>query len=315
MIPEPALFLAAHGWQNAEVTPFPADWSTRRYARLRRAERPERAILMHTAPDADFHNFHRIAAMLRALDASAPVIYEVDAGRGMMLLEDFGDRNFGRMIDDGADLEPLLCRAAVTLAEIHTRYTAQPHDATILQRYDTATFIKLLAPLLHNFTYVDNDAAHAALDETWTALLTPLESQPHSLMLRDFIADNLMDLSERHGWKSVGILDFELAGIGPVAYDVASLTEQVRRDIPDAVRARVIRHYLDARPGIESESFHNALHIMAAHRHLRIFARLQKIPKPYFLRRTHDYLRALLPHPALRPVQAWCQTYLPNSFA
>lgn len=316
MIPEPALFLAAHGWQDAEVTPFPADWSTRSYARLRRAGgRPERAILMHTTPDADFHSFIRIAAMLRGLEASAPLIYEIDAERGMMLLEDFGDRNFGRLIDNGADQESLLCRAATTLAELHTRYIAQPRDATTLRRYDSSAFIELLHPLLHNFTYTDHAAAQTAFHEAWSCLRTPLEAQPQSLMLRDFMADNLMDLPERHGWKSVGILDFELTGIGPAAYDLASLTEQVRRDIPDAVRTRVIQQYLGMRPDIAPEPFHTALRIMAAHRHLRIFARLQKLPKPFFLRRTHDYLRTLFTHPDLHPVQKWCQTYLPQHFA
>lgn len=315
MIPDPAPFLAAHGWQDAVLTPFPADWSTRRYARLRRAATPERAILMQTTPDADFHSFISIAEILRGMEASAPKLYAIDATQGFLLLEDFGDRNFGRLIDQGNDPAPLLRRAVVTLAEVQRRYATQPSAVATLRRYDAAAFITLLQPLLENFPYLDGVAATASLLETWTALLTPLETQPRSLLLRDFMADNLMDLPERAGWQSVGLLDFELTGIGPVAYDLASLLEQVRRPLADDLRAALIADYLTLRPEIDAAQLRDTLHIMAAHRHLRIFARLQKMPKPDFLTTTHAYLRTLLAHPVLRPAQAWCQTYLPQHFA
>ena len=110
MIPDPAAFLAAHGWQHAAITPFPADWSARRYARLRRDANPSSAILMMTAPDADFFSFLHVDGILCGLAASAPALYAVDAEQGMLLLEDFGDRNFGRMINSGADPEILLRR-------------------------------------------------------------------------------------------------------------------------------------------------------------------------------------------------------------
>lgn len=315
MIPDPAPFLAAHGWQDAVLTPFPADWSARHYARLRRAAAPERAILMQTAPDADFHSFISVDAILRSLEASAPELYAIDATQGLLLLEDFGDRNFGRLIDQSADPAPLLRRAVVALVEVQRRYAANPTAIATLRHYDTAAFIALLQPLLENFAYPDAIAAMAALHATWTALLTPLETQPRSLLLRDFIADNLMDLPERAGWQSVGLLDFELTGIGSVAYDLASLLEQVRRPLTDDLRATLIADYLTLRPEIDAAQLRDTLHIMAAHRHLRIFARLQTISKPDFLTTTHAYLRTLLTHPVLGPAQVWCQTYLPQHFA
>jgi N-acetylmuramate 1-kinase len=315
VIRDPAPFLAAHGWQDAVITPFPADWSARRYARLRRAAPPERAILMQTTPDADFHDFIRIDAILRGLGASAPELYAIDAEQGFLLLEDFGDRNFGRLIDQGADPAPLLRRAVAALVEVQRRYAANPGAVATLRRYDTAAFIALLQPLLENFAYPNVVAATTALHETWTALLTPLETQPRSLLLRDFMADNLMDLPERSGWQSVGLLDFELAGIGPVAYDLASLLEHVRRPCADALRTSIIADYLTMRPEIDAVPFRAALAIMAAHRHLRIFARLQKMAKPDFLLNTHAHLRTLLGTPVLRPAQQWCATYLPQHFA
>lgn len=341
------VFLAAHDWPADGLAPFPADWSARRYARLRREAAPQRAILMQTAPDDDFYNFMRIAEFLRAVDASAPEIYGFDAEHGLMLLEDFGDRNFGRMIDAGAEAMPLLLRAVDALVEVQRRFIAYEKKSTNKSgvipaqagiqtftrgsaeknktldtglrrydkiRYDAQRFIDLLAPVLENFSYPDPGAARQSLHEVWSALLEPLESQPQSLLLRDFIADNLMDLPERQGWQSVGFLDFELAGIGPIAYDPASLLEQVRRDLPETACEAVTGRFLTAWPELDPATFRDSLDIMAAHRHLRIFARLHKMQRPEFLQRTHAYLRHCLARPALHPAQGWLETYLPQYF-
>ena len=313
MIPDPTSFLAAHGWHDARCTPFPADWSTRRYARVQRPEAPRHAILMQATPDAQFRSFVHIDHVLRGLGASAPLIYAIDNQQGLLLLEDFGDRNIGRLIDAGSPMQPWFERAVQTLVELQHRFAALPRPQD-LPNYDTSHFLALLAPVLDNFSYPDPPAARQALSTVWTALLTQLELHPRSLMLRDFMVDNLMDLPERVGWQNLGVLDFELAGVGPIAYDLASLLEQVRRDLPDSLRLRIINLFSAAWPDYLRPDLEAAVAILAAHRHLRIFARLQAMPKPAFQARTLAYLQKLLLLPVLRPAQLWCQTYLPQSF-
>ncbi|MEJ0062241.1 MAG: phosphotransferase [Alphaproteobacteria bacterium] len=309
-----AAFLAEHGWPEAQARPFPADWSARRYARLTRAgQELASAVLMQAEPNADFFGFIRVAGILRGLGASAPEIYAADTAQGFLLLEDFGERNFGRMIDGGADAVPLLRRGVEALAEVQRRF-AVPENAGDLPRYDTARFIDLLSPLIENFPHADPAAARAALAEAWTKILAPVGAQPQSLMLRDFIADNLMDLPSRAGWKSVGLLDFELAGIGPIAYDVASLTEQVRRDLPEEARNKIVAHYLALRPELDKEEFMASVAVMSAQRHARIFARLYKMNKPEFLERSHSHLRRLLALPELAPARGWFKNFLPDYF-
>ena len=61
----------------------------------------------------------------------------------------------------------------------------------------------------------------------WKEALKGIEALPQTLMLRDFMPDNLMQL-DRPGWHGIGLLDFQDGGIGPVAYDLASLCEVVR---------------------------------------------------------------------------------------
>lgn len=309
---ETSNFLIKHGWPVDTYKPFPPDWSARMYARLSRAEPPHCAILMQTTPDIHFKRFIQVAELLRSVNASAPQIYAYDAEHGLMLLEDFGERNFGRLIDSGNQALPLFLRATDALIQVQRALLNRPLGD--LPVYNSDLFISLLDPLIENFSYKNKAIAESSLRDIWKELLQPLASQPQSLLLRDFIVDNVMDLSSREGWRNAGILDFELAGAGPLAYDVASLTERVRRDLPDTLVHAVIERYLASWPELDRNEFLRSLHIFSTHRHMRLFARLQKLSKPDFLARTHTHLKHCLTLPEIRPVALWCKQYLPDYF-
>ncbi len=312
MTPAANAFLAQHGWPIDRVEPFPADWSSRRYARVRRFEEPARAVLMVTKPDADFFAFIRIAQLLRGLGLAAPELYAVDMRQGLLLLEDFGDRNFGRLMDDGAQPLPLLRRAVDTLCLVQRR-TLNLNDPE-LPRFDGPRFLAQLDPVMDNFIYTDTIAAKDAWRDAWRKVFPIMESQPQALLLRDFMPDNLMDIPPRDDGQNVGLLDFELAGIGPIAYDVASLVEQVRRDLPESTRRAVYDHYLAQWPELDRASFLASVDILSLQRHARIFARLKKMNKPDFYMRSCAFLQEQLEKPACAPLRGWFLTYLPQYF-
>ena len=60
-----------------------------------------------------------------------------------------------------------------------------------------------------------------------------LDAEP-TWVLRDFHSPNLIWLPERHGIAQVGLLDFQDAVMGPAAYDLASLLQDARVDVPEA---------------------------------------------------------------------------------
>ena len=55
-------------------------------------------------------------------------------------------------------------------------------------------------------------------------------------MLRDYHAENLIWLPDRHGHARVGLLDYQDMLLGHPAYDLVSLLEDARRDIRPALR-------------------------------------------------------------------------------
>src|SRR4051794_26251456 len=126
-------FLAAAGWQGVAPVMLVGDASFRRYYRLGGAGR--RAVLMDAPPPMeDVGPFIAVAGMLRDLGLSAPEIYAEDRERGFLLIEDFGDDIYTRLLAHGADERALYALAIDTLAALH-RAVAE-HGPPALPPYD-----------------------------------------------------------------------------------------------------------------------------------------------------------------------------------
>jgi hypothetical protein len=68
----------------------------------------------------------------------------------------------------------------------------------------------------------------------------------------------------------IGVIDFQGAAVGHPAYDLVSLLQDARRDIPRDLAERTIRRYLAARPELDVDQFRAAYAACAAQRHLRV---------------------------------------------
>src|ERR1051325_4001466 len=111
-------FLAAAGWGGVAPSMLAGDASFRRYYRLTNAGR--RAVLMDAPPPMeDVGPFIAVAEMLRDLGLSAPEIYAEDRQHGFLLIEDFGDDIYTRLLARGADERALYALAIDTLATLH----------------------------------------------------------------------------------------------------------------------------------------------------------------------------------------------------
>jgi N-acetylmuramate 1-kinase len=141
-------------------------------------------------------------------------------------------------------------------------------------------------------------------------------------VLRDYHSPNLLWLNDRFDVARIGVLDFQDAMIGPPAYDVASLLQDARVDIPEAMEVALLSRYVRARQAVdeqfEAASFVLLYATLAAQRAtkiLGIFARLdQRDGKPQYLRhipRLWRYLQRSLAHPALAPLKDWYANNVP----
>ena len=311
-------FLAGLGWADAERLPLPADASFRRYVRLRKAGGT--AMLMDAPPPMeDVRPYVAIARHLLALGLSAPRLDGVDVERGFVLLEDFGDDTYTRLLARGHDEAALYRLAAETLCALH----AHPDAAAIdLPPYDAGRFIAEAMLLADWYLPAVTGAAPSAAQratwaEAWEAVLPEALDVPRSLVLRDYHVDNLMLLPGRSGVAACGLLDFQDALIGPVTYDHASLVEDARRDVPPAVAAMVGDIFFGAHPPAVREALRRSSAILAAQRHAKvigIFTRLaHRDGKPGYLRHLPRLWRLLESHlDGLPPVRRWLDAHLPR---
>lgn len=316
-------FIAAAGWSGAARAPLAGDASARRYLRLRRGS--ESAVLMDSAV-TDIEPFCHVARQLRGLGYSTPEILAEDRVRRLLLLEDFGDLSFTRCLEDadGPGAAVLYGVAVDLLAELGSAPVGAgipAMDAAYL-----ATEIRLFAewwppdgnakaaPNKPTQLAVHADAWVAAWRDAYELALKP----PKGLALRDFHAANLMWLPARQGLSRVGLLDFQDAVAAPLPYDLVSLLQDVRQDVPEDLQEAMIARFLSAFPDLDAAAFRTSYAILGAHRHLRIagvFSRLARrnSNRDYlvYLPQVWRHIAANLHHPALVPVAEWLARYLP----
>lgn len=314
-------FLADNGWGDGDRGPLADDASFRRYERLTRDG--ERAVLMDAPPpQEDVRPFAAIAGVLQDLGFSAPEIRARDVENGLLLLEDLGDTTYTRVLADGGDEEALYTLAVDVLIELHQRFDP---GAAEVPDYDDARLLDEAALLTDWYLPAVtgsplSDAARTESLALWRVALTAARAAPSSLVLRDFHVDNLMLLDGRPGVRACGLLDFQDAVIGPVTYDLASLFEDARRDVPADLAARLMDRYLAAFPALDRAAIEASYAVLAAQRSakiLGIFTRLDRRDgKPVYLEhipRVWRWLEGDLAHPALADLKAWFDDTLPPS--
>ncbi len=349
--------LVTAGLSGAAVRYLLGDASPRRYARLRRPVSDQRSDTFPTAllmdaprqPDGppirdglpysriahlaeDVRPFVAVTAALRQAQLSAPAIYAGDLERGLLLLEDLGDRVFGaELVAGGSQIE--LWRAAtealLALRRVPVPESLQLPDGSVyrLPAYDRAA-LGIETELLVDWYWPALLAspapaqARAAFTAAWQQIFDRLLGLPKGWVLRDYHSPNLIWLAERSGLAKVGIIDFQDALTGHAAYDLVSLLQDARLDVAASIESELLAHYCNAatagEPGFSEPDFRFAYAALGAQRNtkiLGIFARLaRRDGKPQYLRhipRIWGYLARNLAAPGLEPLRAWYDRHLP----
>jgi hypothetical protein len=336
------------GFGDAKRTFMLGDASVRSYERLSEEASGRRGILMIAPrrPDGppirlgkpysqlvhlaeSVHAFVAIANGLRAEGFSAPQIYGADLDAGLLVIEDLGPLG---VVDESGPI-PERYRASVeALAGLHARTLAHelpvsPGITHKLHRYDLEA-LTIEAELLLDWYFPysakrsPNASQRLSFVDHWVSTLEPVLSGPKTWTLRDYHSPNLIWLPERDGLRKVGIIDFQDCVLGHPAYDVASLLQDARVTVPEALELQLLGAYARARraadPAFDLAAFTSAYAILGAQRAtkiLGIFIRLDRRDgKPAYLRhlpRVEAYLRRCLAHPALAKLRGWYETNLP----
>jgi len=301
-------FLAASGWAVAEILPLAGDASFRRYFRVVEGERS--AVLMDAPPpNEDPRPFIAVAEWLASVGLSAPQILARDLDKGLLLLGDFGDWRLREFLDEDPTRERDLYELATDVL-IHLHQHAPMPDLKTHGLDQWLEELKLFTDWYCPAVGVDVDVE--AYQRAWREVLIPVTTDGLGpvTVLRDYHAENVMLVQGREGVAHFGLLDFQDALAGHPAYDLASVLEDARRDVPPAIERAMIDRYV-AGTG-HGEDFERAYWALATQRNTRIlgvFTRLWKRDnKPNYRRfqpRMWGLLERDLAEPHLGPVRDW----------
>lgn len=310
-----AAFVESAGWGGADVAPLPGDASFRRYFRLSRGS--DSAMLMHAPPPhEDPAPFLHVAHWLNGHGMRAPAILAEDASAGWVLTEDFGNDRMRDWLDVNSGEERAAYEAAVdALAALHRLPPGPfaPYDMAVYAR-EAALLTEWWCPAQG----LEVDAQGYA--EAWNAVLAPVLARqtPGVTVLRDYHAENIMLLGGK-ATAPQGLIDFQDALVGHPAYDLVSLLQDARRDVPVYLETAMLVHYVGAVGGIDDD-FLADYATLGAQRNAKIvgiFTRLDRRDgKPKYLAMIPRVWAALerdLAHPALAPVAAWFEANIPDS--
>ena len=340
-------FLDGAGAMEARRQRMPGDASTRSYARLIRDDGP--AILMNSPrrPDGpaiydgksysaavhlaeDVKPFVAIANGLRERGFSAPAIRHADLDQGFLITEDFGSAG----VIEGDPPRPIAERyeaATDMLAALHREALPEvlplaPRTTYDIPIFDIDAWLVEIGLMLE--WYMPDPGTEPTQElrtefvAMWRSLLEKPAAAVRTWVLRDFHSPNIIWLGERSGILRVGIIDFQDAVLGPAAYDLVSLLQDARIDVPEQLELALLTRYIKARrtadESFDPAHFAELYAIMSAQRNTRLlgtFARLNRRDgKPQYLRhqpRIWTYLNRSLAHPALSGFREWYAANVP----
>jgi len=150
-----------------------------------------------------------------------------------VLIEDFGDARLRETLDATPREEHALYAEVVALlAALHRQPPADvpPYSRKEMHR-EAGLFVDWYCPAVG--LSVDGDAYHAA----WDLAFNRIEDASPVTVLRDYHAENIMLRAGHEGQARLGLLDFQDALAGHPAYDLVSLLQDARRDVPESSRA------------------------------------------------------------------------------
>jgi aminoglycoside/choline kinase family phosphotransferase len=301
--------------QEFALAPASADASFRRYFRVSFPQDGARTLIVMDAPPEkeDCRPFVHVARLLADAGLNAPRVLEQDLARGFLLLSDLGTTTYLEALRDADEATANRMFSDATDAIVRWQLASRPdqlppYDAALLRREldlfpDWYIARHLGAPLA--------PAQRDALERTFALIIASNLAQPKTYVHRDYMPRNLMVCD-----TNPGVLDFQDAVYGPIAYDVVCLFKDAfiswdeERVLDWAIRywekAKRARLPVDQDFGV----FYRDFEWMGLQRHLKvagIFARLaHRDRKHTYLADTPrfiDYIRAVCRrYDALKPL-------------
>lgn len=261
-------FVDKCGLLSWDIVPIAADASDRRYYRLSKNE--QTVILMDSSSDiSSLGTFVQIDYFLLKNGLSVPLMIEIDAKKGLAIVEDLGIETIDKyLLNKPLEMESVFASIMNMLDELGKLCDSQ------VPVFDDNFFFHELSIFTSWYPlYVGRFLGKSDLDEfvaAWSKPLNYLKNYDYGdvFIHKDMHCGNLFWLPDRSGIRNIGLIDFQNAKKGSAVYDLISLLYSNRFPIQDKFREELLKRYISIN-NWNYENFGNLHDIYLAQRSIK----------------------------------------------
>jgi len=270
-----------------KLKPIAGDASHRKFFRLEKSNKNKILIFSKKEKYRNLIAYFAINNFLRSKKILAPKIYSHNFSKGMVVVEDFGDLTYYKLLKKSQNKLAIYKKLVDLLLKIEKikpkssikivgrkKHRINRYSISCLFK-ESDLFFDWYLPLVLNKKKALNIKKKSR--EVLLKLYKKLNFPNSKFVHRDYHSQNLMKVGNK-----IGVIDSQDAIIGNPTYDLVSLIDDVRIKTSRKLKNRIYEYYLKKAAKIyknNREEFKNDFNILSVQRSLKIigiFSRLFK---------------------------------------
>ena len=228
-------------------------------------------VIMYDKDEKNLEDFIKVTKILKKFVVVPSIIHDFSK-QSILVLENFGPTKYSEIITKKN-------RKKIYMLAVNTIFDIQKIRNPDLSKYSLNMFIAesdlFFDWYLKNLKSTKIHLFKKEFNSLFKSYLSRIDI-PQVLVHRDFHIDNLFYISKSNS-ISCGLIDYQDAVVGPCTYDLVSLTQDARIDVPKELEYELINYFLEANLKIKREDFMLSYNLLAIQRHMKvlgIFCRL-----------------------------------------
>tara|TARA_B100000575_G_C23129472_1_gene654891 strand:- start:1682 stop:2602 length:921 start_codon:yes stop_codon:yes gene_type:complete len=245
---------------------------------FRKKEKNYNKIIIDFSRDKkEFHDFLNVYNILLKINIAIPRIYEVHLNKHFIIMEDFGDNTYDKVIKK-KEIYNLLKLAVDSLIIIQNSITS--YDLCHLEKYKFNNLMKEISEFVDYYLpykKINNfDKSH--FFEIWEKNYNSQNFDFNYFAHKDFELINIFLLQNNNSKLKCGIIDFQSAFRGFAGWDLFSLLENSRINFTSQYNEEFIKYFYE-NISFQSDftSFRDQYYILNLARQTRLLGRWVKI--------------------------------------
>ena len=274
-------------FMNYKIIPIQGDASFRKFYRFIKGTDSKIIVEAKREKYKNLIAYCAINKFLKTNNILTPKLYNHNYSKGIMIIEDFGDKSFYKILinkKEKLSTYKSLVNLLLKIQKIKPKFKIKSlfGKTHVVEEYSNKHLIKesnlffdWYLPLF--LSKKKSKKIKKKSNKILLKLYKKLNFPNAYFVHRDYHVQNLMKIN-----KKIGLLDSQDALIGNPAYDLVSLIDDVRIKTSQKLRGKILKYYLKKSKNINkknSEKFLEDFNILSVQRGLKIigiFSRLYK---------------------------------------